>query len=665
MNRLLKKISEKDLTRYYEAILLPRMIEQRMLHLLRQNRIGKWFSGIGQEAISAGTVLALKSDDLLLPMHRNLGIFTTRDVPLYPLFCQLLGRADGYTGGRDRSFHFGIPEKKIYGMISHLAATMPMADGLALAQKLKNRDRVAVSFCGDGATSEGDFHEALNLAAVWKLPVIFLIENNGWALSTPIREQFACNQLADRAAGYGIEGMTVDGNDLFSVMEAVGEARKIAAQGVPVLLEAVTWRMRGHEEASGTDYIPGDELKKWAGKDPVTHIEKMIQDRFPNKGESIINKSKKNLGDRIGVELKKALDAPEPLSDIHREIKDAGLFRSKKWGVSTQKNPGANLIEKRYIDALRDGLLQAFREDPALVMMGQDIAEYGGVFKVTQGFLEAFGRERIRNTPVMESGLIGAAIGLALEDIPSVVEIQFADFISCGFNQIINHLAKGRYRWMPPLNVTIRAPHGAGSGAGPFHSQSPEGWFMGQSGLRIVVPATVEDAQNMAYSALKDPNPVLLFEHKMLYRSLRDRVSEKAEWTDLERASVRREGRDATIVTYGMGLHWALEAAKTYESKGFELEVIDLRSLAPLDMPAVASSVKKTGKVVLLEEAPRTMGPMSEVESRIIESCFEWLDAPPVRCSSMDTPIPASRILEQSWIASSRLYEVLNRLFEW
>ncbi|MDX1617999.1 MAG: thiamine pyrophosphate-dependent enzyme [Balneolaceae bacterium] len=659
-----KKLSREKAQQLYKDLLLPRRIEERMLKLLRQGKISKWFSGIGQEAIAVGVATALKEQDYLLPMHRNLGLFTTRGVDLYTLFCQLLGKAGGFTGGRDRSFHFGTLEHRIVGMISHLAATMPIADGLALAGKLKGSDFVACSFCGDGATSEGDFHEALNLAAVWKLPAIFVIENNGYGLSTPTEEQFACERLVDRAPGYGVKGVRIDGNDIFQVMEAVEEARSRALEGIPTLIEAVTFRMRGHEEASGQFYVPDEEIEAWREKDPVERYERWLRQQHEPKSEQELESLKDAVDARFEPVLEKALEAEEPAFDAGRET--GSVFAPVEWSESRpQAHPNGSESEKRFIDAIRFSMKQALEEDDSLILLGQDIAEYGGVFKATEGFIERFGRERIRNTPIIESGAIGCAVGLALDGFKPLVEMQFADFISCGFNQVINNLAKGHYRWMPPLNVTIRAPHGAGVGAGPYHSQSPEGWFMQHSGLKIVVPATVADAQHLLYSALHDPNPVLFFEHKKLYRSIRAKTADDCRLEELGSAAVRREGREATIVTYGLGVHWALDAAERYATEGVELEVVDLRTLVPLDMDTVATSVAKTNRVLLLQEPSLTLGPMSKLSALITEQCFEELDAPVMRCSSLDTPVPFNKNLEEGYLANYRLDDTLEQLLRY
>ncbi|MEX2397576.1 MAG: thiamine pyrophosphate-dependent enzyme, partial [Balneolales bacterium] len=522
MSKSEKDISKKRALGLYQNLMLPRQMEEKMLKLLRQGKISKWFSGIGQEAIAVGATTALSDEDYILPMHRNLGVFTGRNVPLYPLFCQILGKADGFTKGRERSFHFGLPDHKIVGMISHLAAMLPVACGLAMSSKLNHKKHLALAFCGEGATSEGDFHEALNLAAVWELPVIFLIENNGYGLSTPTKQQYACKDLVDRAAGYGMEGVKIDGNNVIDVYNTIFTARKsVIKKQKPILIEAETFRMRGHEEASGTDYVPNELMEKWEKKDPVKRLRKIIMNnKFATKQE--LDNIDQKVKDSFQDDLNKALKANLPVFDEEKESNSMFAPAVETFNI---KSPFAATQKYRFIDALKASLTHEFDQDESYIMMGQDVAEYGGVFKVTEGFLEKYGKERIRNTPIMESGVLGAALGLALDGFKPIVEMQFADFITCGFNQIANNIAKQHYRWSPPVNITIRAPHGAGVNAGPFHSQSPEGWFMQHAGLKVVVPATIEDAFSLTISALRDPNPVLLFEHKKLYRSLSGKIT--------------------------------------------------------------------------------------------------------------------------------------------
>jgi 2-oxoisovalerate dehydrogenase E1 component len=651
--------SDLNLRPLARALLEPRVIEEKMLTLIRQGRIAKWFSGMGQEAIAVGTAAALEERDYLLPMHRNLGVWTTRDVDRERLFCQLMGKAGGFTNGRDRTFHFGLTEKNIVGMISHMAAMLPVACGLGQAFRYRNEDRVACAFCGDGGTREGDFHEALNLASVWDLPVIFLVENNGYGLSTPTDEAVAPDDIADAAAGYDLPGRVVDGNDLFAVMEAVQDARAHAQDHGPVLLEMKTFRVRGHEEASGTAYVPDELIAEWKEKDPVDRfVETVTAEGLLEADE--IDAIRAELETTIDELAEWALDQPEVTSTPEAE-QDA-LFAPSPDAASPA--PDADTEEARFIDAIQDGLRQAMQEDEDVIVMGQDVAEYGGVFKVTDGFVDEFGPERVRNTPIIESGAIGAGLGLAVEGLTPVVEMQYADFITCGFNQTVNNLATTHYRWGQPVNVTIRAPFGGGIGAGPFHSQSMEAWFAHAPGLKVVVPATSRDAKGLLRTAIHEPNPVLFFEHKKLYRSLRGEVPTGAYSLPLGEARVAREGSDATIVTYGVGVHWALaEAEHQAEAKGVEVEVVDLRTLVPWDRETVRESLDKTNRLLVLHEATRTAGFGAELAAELGEIGFKLLDAPITRVAAADLPVPNAKPLEDDiFSAEARLRPKLDAL---
>jgi 2-oxoisovalerate dehydrogenase E1 component len=647
--------------RFYRALVLPRLIEEKMLRLLRQGRLSKWFSGIGQEAISAGVVLALDQDDWILPMHRNLAVFTGRGLDLLTLFRQLLGREGGYTKGRDRTFHFGILEHRLVGMISHLGAMLPVADGLALAATLRGERRVAAAFTGDGATSEGDFHEALNLAAVWKLPVLFIVENNQYGLSTPTAEQYACRDLADRGVGYGMPGVACDGNDLLAVYRAVQEAAARARRGDgPTLLEFKTFRTRGHEEASGTAYVPRALADEWARRDPIARFERLLDDigEVPaGEREAIRADLKRRIDDLVD----EALQAPDPDSTPERELADvcapSGARPNEPSAVVVAHAP-----ERRYVDAISDGLRTVMRRSANVVLLGQDIAEYGGVFKITEGFAAEFGKARVRNTPIIESGAIGAALGLALDGFVPMIEMQFGDFITCGFNQIVNNLAKTYYRWGAPVPVVVRVPVGGGVGAGPFHSQNVEAWFTHVAGLKVIAPATPYDAKGLLIAAFEDGNPVLFLEHKLLYRSIKGHVPEGEYSVPLGRARIARAGRHATVVTYGVGLHWALEAASRFVERGREIEVVDLRTLAPWDRETVLESVRRTSRALVLHEAPTTGGFGGEIAATIGQDAFEWLDAPVTRLGALDTPVPFSKALEEHFSPRGRLDAALEAL---
>ena len=653
--------SPEQLLELYRALLLPRVIEEKMLLLLRLGRLSKWFSGIGQEAIAVGVASALRPDDALLPMHRNLGVFTARGVDLPRLLRQLLGKQGGFTKGRDRTFHFGHLERHIVGMISHLGAMLPVADGLALAYKLRGEARVAAAFTGDGATSEGDFHEAVNLAAVWKLPVLFVIENNQYGLSTPTSEQYACRDLADRGLGYGISGLVVDGNDVLAVRRAVLQAAARARSGHgPSLLEFKTFRMRGHEEASGTDYVPKELVAEWAARDPLARFERLLEERgllAPDARAAL----RADLKARVDQLVDEALPVADPVSTAEAELADVCVHGAPA-PVPPSAEAAASAPELRYVDAVRDALHVALARDPKLVLMGQDIAEYGGVFKCTEGFAAEFGKERVRNTPIIESGAVGCAMGLALEGFRPMLEMQFGDFVTCGFNQIVNNLAKNHYRWGAPVGVVLRLPVGGGVGAGPFHSQNVESWFTSVAGLKVVAPATPFDVKGLLLAAFEDGNPVLFLEHKFLYRSSKGRVPAGHYTLPLGQARVARTGRDATVVTWGVGVSWALDAAGKLAAEGREVEVIDLRTLLPWDVEAVLASVRRTGRALVLHEAPLTGGFGGEVAATLARAAFEWLDAPVERVAALDTPIPFSKALEQVFSPRERLLPALRAL---
>ncbi|SEW11632.1 2-oxoisovalerate dehydrogenase E1 component [Chitinophaga sp. YR573] len=652
-------ISDEQLLSFYNALLYPRLVEEKMLLLLRQGRISKWFSGIGQEAIAVGATLALDDDEWVLPLHRNLGVFTTRNMPLQQLFHQWQGSPLGFSKGRERSFHFGSQAHHICGMISHLGPQLSVADGIALAHKLKGENKVSLAFTGEGGTSEGEFHEALNVAAVWDLPVIFLIENNGYGLSTPVEEQYRCEQLVQRAAGYGMRGMRINGNNLLEVYHAVREARRHALQEQqPVLIEAVTFRMRGHEEASGTKYVPPALLEEWALQDPIQHFEDFLK-YLELLTPELITHTRETLKHQIDADITAALIETEMHADEAVELGDVYAIQANVYEESDTTLP-SKTTEKRFINAISDALHLAMDKYPNLVLMGQDIAEYGGAFKITEGFVEQFGKSRVRNTPLCESAIIGAALGLSLKGFKSMVEMQFADFVTCGFNQIVNNLAKIHYRWGQAADVVIRLPAGAGVGAGPFHSQSNEAWFTHTPGLKVVYPSTPEDAKGLLLAAFADPNPVLYFEHKALYRSISGPV--KDEWYTIEigKARLVQEGEGISIITYGSGVHWAQEYA--HQHPEISLHILDLRTLLPLDYPAIKAAVAQTGKVLILHEDTLTGGLGGEIAAWIAEHCFHMLDAPVMRCASLDTPVPFAAALEKNFLAKTRLHQYVQQL---
>jgi 2-oxoisovalerate dehydrogenase E1 component len=641
----------------YKNMLKPRLVEEKMLVLLRQGKISKWFSGIGQEAISVGVTMALNSNEYILPMHRNLGVFTTRKIPLSRLFAQWQGKASGFTKGRDRSFHFGSQDYKIIGMISHLGPQLGVADGIALASKLKNKNEVTAVFTGEGGTSEGDFHEALNVASVWELPVLFCVENNGYGLSTPTNQQYNCENIADRGLGYGMESHIIDGNNIVEVyIKMKNIAESVRQNPRPVLIEFKTFRIRGHEEASGTKYVPNDVLDMWSKKDPITNFELFLRDNNILDEEEN-SQLKAGILNEINEHLDIAYSEEEIIPNKSNELND--VFQSFENKIVSSRS---GFKEIRFIDAVSEGLKQSMQRDDSLVIMGQDIAEYGGAFKITEGFIEAFGKDRIRNTPICESAIVETAYGLSIAGIKSIVEMQFADFVSSGFNPVVNLLAKSYYRWGQNADVVIRMPCGGDVGAGPFHSQTNEAWFTKTPGLKVVYPAFPYDAKGLLASSINDPNPVLFFEHKGLYRNIRQEVPVDYYTLPIGKANLVKTGKDITVISYGAAVHWALETLK--KNPQISADVLDLRTLQPLDLETIFNSVKKTGKAIILQEDSLFGGIASDISAQIMEQCFEYLDAPVKRVASLDTPIPFLKTLENQYLPKDRfeaeLIEILK-----
>ncbi|MFC4220197.1 alpha-ketoacid dehydrogenase subunit alpha/beta [Flagellimonas marina] len=645
-------LDHQKLRDLYVGMLKPRMIEEKMLILLRQGKISKWFSGIGQEAISVGVTQALKDEEYILPMHRNLGVFTSRNIPLHRLFSQWQGKQSGFTQGRDRSFHFGTQEYKIVGMISHLGPQLGVADGIALADLLGRKKRVTAVFTGEGATSEGDFHEALNIASVWNLPVLFCIENNGYGLSTPTNEQYNCEHLADRAKGYGMESRIIDGNNILEVFSKVDELCKaMRKRPRPMLLEFKTFRMRGHEEASGTKYVPDKLMAKWAKKDPIANYETFLLEESIISQEEI-DKLKEEISEEINENLKKAFDEAPVSSNETKELSE--VYHKFDYQHIESKEELNNI---RFVDAISQGLEQSMYRHNELIIMGQDISDYGGVFKITEGFTSKFGKSRVRNTPICESAIVSTAMGLSINGMKAVVEMQFADFVSSGFNPIVNYLAKVHYRWNEKADVVIRMPCGGGVGAGPFHSQTNEAWFTKTPGLKVVYPAFPADAKGLLNTAINDPNPVLFFEHKGLYRSVYGDVPKDYYTLPFGKANLLRTGNSITVVSYGAGIHWALEVLEKHPI--IDADLVDLRTLQPLDMDTVYSSVKKTGKLIILQEDTLFGGIASDISAMVMEECFQYLDAPIKRVGSLETPVPFAKSLEENYLPKQRFESAL------
>ncbi len=656
-------LSNEELIHLYESILWPRMIEEKMLVLLRQGKISKWFSGIGQEAIAVGATLAMDPTEWIMPLHRNLGVFTSRKMPLVDLFKQWQGDRSSYSKARERSFHFGSKAHHVCGMISHLGPQLAIADGVALAYQQRGQLKASMAFTGDGGTSEGDFHEALNVAAVWNLPVIFIIENNGYGLSTPTNEQYKCDHLVDRAKGYGMEGIRIDGNNILEVYQTVKGVREYCInQQKPYLIECETFRMRGHEEASGVKYVPKHLMETWSLKDPIKNYEQfLVQENVLT--EMQVADIRNRFKEQMDEDLRKAMEPETFELSIEAELVDVFAPVPETTIPDLAIAKSEKKTNKRFIEAISDALRQSMEKYPEMIIMGQDIAEYGGAFKITEGFVDQFGKQRIRNTPICESAIVGAALGLSMEGMKSVVEMQFADFVTVAFNQIVNNLAKMHYRWGQNADVVVRMPTGAGVGAGPFHSQSNEAWFTHVAGLKVVYPSNPTDAKGLLIAALADPNPILYFEHKALYRSIEEEIPDTMYQVEIGKANIIQEGTDATIITYGMGVHWAKAYQQAHSDQS--IYIVDLRTLSPLDYTAIETAVKATGKLMILHEDNLTGGIGGEISAWVAEHCFEHLDAPIMRCASLDTPIPFNKTLEKQFLANDRLDEMMERLLSY
>ncbi len=654
-----KDIDKKVLIELLKNMLKSRMIEEKMIILLRQGKVSKWFSGIGQEAISTGLTAALNKDEYILPLHRNLSVFTSREVPLYRLFAQWQGKNEGFTKGRDRSFHFGTNEHKIVGMISHLGPQMGVACGIALSNKLKNRNQVVAVFTGDGGTSQGDFHEALNLASTWCLPVIFCIENNGYGLSTPVNEQYAIENLADRGDSYGVKSYVIDGNNIIDVYSCVKSVvENMRKDSKPVLIEFKTFRMKGHEEASGQAYIDNSVIEEWSKKDPISHFENfLLNSKYLSKKE--IDTIKVSTSREIDKNWSSANSFKEVDFNIDNELGDV----YKKYNVDKLDPKDDSVNEVRLVDSIKDGIYESMEQHENLVIMGQDIAEYGGVFKVTDGLFDKYGKSRVLNTPLCESVILSSAYGLSIGGFKSIVEMQFADFVSSGFTAVVNLIAKSNYRWSQNSDIVVRMPCGGGVGAGPFHSQSNEVWFTKVPGLKVVYPSHPYEAKGLLNASIDDPNPVMYFEHKFLYRTVSEKIPTSRYTLEFGKGKIRNIGSKVTIISYGLGVHWALNLLDNYENQ--EIEIIDLNTLVPWDKEMVFNSIKKTGKVLLLGEDTLFNSYLGEISAVISEEIFEYLDAPIVRVGSLDTPVPFAKNLEEGFQASYILKDKLEYLINY
>jgi pyruvate/2-oxoglutarate/acetoin dehydrogenase E1 component/TPP-dependent pyruvate/acetoin dehydrogenase alpha subunit len=663
---------KRTLLKLLYGLRLTRSLEERLeFKLYRQGRIyGSVFTSRGQEALSVGGALAFEPSDVLCPSHRDMGVYLLRGMTVERVLGNYMGREIGPCRGRDGNIHTGDMELGLVAFVSHLADSIPVAAGVALSYRMRQRPNVAGVFFGDGASSRGDFHEGLNFAAVHRLPVVFICNNNQYAYSTPLHLQMAVPGVAERSIGYGFPTHTVDGNDVIEVHRVVSEAvRRARTGGGPTLIEGRTFRMTGHSGHDDASYVPRELLEEWARKDPIERLVETLQ------GEGLLSEEESaELDRRIEEEIDRGLEAAERSPEPAAESALLEVYSDPPYRAATppwrQRRDERTPVERlaaapvlaaprlgegaadrdsavTYVDAIRQGILEEMEADPDVFILGEDIGRYGGAFKATRGLYERFGAERVIDTPISESGIVGAAIGAALAGMRPIVEMQFIDFISCAFDQITSFAAKCRYRWGPSVPIVVRGPCGGGVSGGPYHSQNVESYFLHTPGLKIVAPATARDARALLRSAVRDNDPVLYFEHKYLYRRVREILPPAEEdIVPIGKAVCRRRGRDLSIVTFGAMVYRALEAAETLAAEGAEVEVLDLRTLLPLDTDALLESVARTGKVILLHEATLTGGIGGELAALIAEHVFEYLDGPIRRIAAADTPSPFSRSLE-------------------
>lgn len=664
---------------HYAYMRFARDLDTRFAMLLRTGRLSKWYSQIGSEATTVAAGLSLQPGDVLCSLHRDMGAILSvyldpaRTFPgfgfgapdpakpeprelLFRLCCQLLGRAEGFSNGFERSFHYGYLDPaagiRHVGMISHLGAMIPVAAGVAFALKQSGSDRVAINFIGDGGTSTGDFHEGLNMAAVWKLPLILIIENNRFAFSTPVAAQYAAERLSDRGVGYGIAAETLDGNDPEAVATAMQIAVARARSGAgPTLIEAMLGRMRGHSEGDDSlKVVPEDELSVYMSEDPVpAYARRLTTDGV--LAEEIGDRLAARISELVEEAVERAAESPvpEPESALRPALAPVTETLAPPRLESSDPEAAEAPVET-YVEGIHQALREEMERDDTVVLMGQDIAAFEGAFRITRGLWQRW-PDRVLDTPIAESGTLGIAAGAALLGYRPVVEMQFGDFISCGFNQLVNVIAKLYYRWQVPCPLVVRLPAGGGVGAGPFHSQNPEAWFAHVAGLKVVCPATAEDAKGLLKAAIRDPNPVVYCEHKFLYRRIKAVLP--GDVAELGRAAVRRRGEDLTLVSYGASLWTSIDAAAELARDGIEAEVVDLRTLVPFDEETVLASARKTGRVVVVHEAQGTGGFGGEVAARIAEHAFAWLDAPVQRVTYPDRAVPFAKPLEQALLPTA------------
>ncbi|MGQ9732288.1 MAG: alpha-ketoacid dehydrogenase subunit alpha/beta [Candidatus Zipacnadales bacterium] len=639
-------VNPGELRELYRQMVTIREFETELLRASRRGDLADaTHLCIGQEAIAVGAIAALRPEDFITSTHRGHGHCIAKGADVRRMMAELYGRASGYCRGRGGSMHIADFSLGICGANGIVGAGLPIANGIALAAKLKGTGQVCLSFFGEGAANQGAFHEALNLASIWRLPVVFICENNQYAVSMAANESMNIEHVADRAAAYGIPGRVVDGNDVLAVREATAAAVKRARRGEgPTLLECKTYRLTGHYAMDPDRYRPPDERKWWEkNNDPLQRARQLLLDSGLATAEEL-KAQQRSIRAAIRAAHRSARDE-EPYPPVAETCAD--LYTPQP-PLPDSGPPPEGSPQRTFVEALGEAIAFEMERDERVLLIGEDVGKRGGAFQVSAGLLDRFGADRVRDTPISESAIVGCGVGAAMQGLRPLCEIMFSDFSTIAMDQIANQAAKMRYMFGGQVSVplVIRMTSGcAGRARGAQHSQSLEAWFMHTPGLKVVYPSTPAEAKGLLIAAIRDEDPVIFLEHKGLLQEVGP-VPEGEYIIPLGQAAVKREGSDITFVTYARGVHIALEAARRLEKNAIQAEVIDLRTLVPLDKDTLLASVRKTGRVVVVTEDCQTAGAAAEIMAVIIEHAFNMLKEAPVRICGLDVPLPYSTPLE-------------------
>ncbi len=642
-------VPPEKLEEIYTTMRRIRSFEERTADLFQEGVVkGTAHSYVGEEAIASAVGSILRDDDYMASNHRGHGHCIAKGAKLDRMMAELMGRDTGYCHGLGGSMHIADMNLNILGANGIVGAAMPLSTGTALAAKLRGTDQVVVAFFGDGGSNQGIFHESLNLASVWKLPVLFICENNQYALSTSYKRTTSAAQISDRAIGYQVPGVTIDGNDPIEVYNVVEEAvaRARAGEG-PTLIECLTYRWGQHSlRANLNDPRPDKELKEWIARDPMKVIEKALLDNKVATRERLTE-----IGNDVKAELEDAVafgkDSPEP----NVAMMEAAVYSPH----ATYTEPGPNTDrELSFPEALNEALAQEMASDDSVFVMGEDVGETGGIFTVTKGLIDRFGEERVRDTPISEATFVGCGVGAAIAGMRPVVEIQIFDFIALTMDMLVNQAAKFRYMLGggPTVPLVVRGPQGGGIRMAAQHSQSLEAWFTHVPGLVVVAPSTPYDAKGLLVSAIRDDNPVIFLETKLSYVGAGGPVPEELYAIPIGKADVKRQGADITVLATMAMVPRALTAATQLAREGIDVEVVDPRTLRPLDEETILESVRKTNRLVIVHEAWQKGGFGAEVSALVVEKAFDYLDAPIQRVGARDVPMPYNDGLEVEVIPS-------------